>query len=301
MVAGLAATSRSIQVYIHLRHLALCLILLSTTNHFLLKLTSIAGKLHCSKKSGAEPGNDDESSDSDSEDSFVSHFADDKDCVSQGSEPICAACTFENKLGANHCEICGTALKIQSATSDQNHQISVGGVSQVADPICSACTFENKPSVSHCEICGTALKMQSATSGENTQILEGHSTSLCQPHLNQLSIDLFLERLLLPIRDTIGADTSPSASLPSFMSEDAYVRFYEMDVSTVEARQIINIISQQSSDDSSWADREIVQEQQQEREEQKEVQVFQVVQPQGDRDPQRECSWQVMFSRNTFV
>ncbi len=230
----------------------------------------------------------------------MSQVADDEDCVSQVSEPICAACTFENKPNAGHCEICGAALKIQSATSDRNSLISVGDVSQVADPICSACTFENKPSAGHCEICGTALKMQSATSGENTQILEGPSTSLCQPHLNQLSIDLFLERLLLPIRDTIGADTSPSASLPSFMSEDSYVRFYEMEVSTVETRQIINIISQQSSDDASWADREIVQEQQQEREEQKEVQVFQVVQPQGDRDPQRECSWQVNLSRNTL-
>ena len=119
------------------------------------------------------------------------------------------------------------------------------------------------------------------------------SRILCQPRLNQLSIDLFLERLLLPIQDTLGADTSPSASLPSFMSSDAYVHFSKMDVSSLEARQIIDAISQQSTADSSWADREIVQEQQQEREEQKEVQVFQVVQPQGDRDPQNEISWQV--------
>jgi hypothetical protein len=141
------------------------------------------------------------------------------------------------------------------------------------------------------------LNTQSQKStGQNPLIpdaLGGPSSILCQPHLNQLSIDLFLERLLLPIRDTIGADTSPSASLPSFMSAEAYVRFSQMDVSSLETRKIIDAISQQSTIESNWADREIVQEQQQEREEQKEVQVFQVVQPLGDRDPQRECSWQV--------
>ena len=75
------------------------------------------------------------------------------------------------------------------------------------------------------------------------------SRILCQPRLNQLSIDLFLERLLLPIQDTLGADTSPSASLPSFMSSDAYVHFSKMDVASLEARQIIDAISQQSTVD----------------------------------------------------
>ena len=142
------------------------------------------------------------------------------------------------------------------------------------------------------------MKVQLITEdrGEHAAVPDASAAAsriLCQPRLNQLSIDLFLERLLLPIQDTLGADTSPSASLPSFMSSDAYVHFSKMDVSSLEARQIIDAISQQSTADSSWADREIVQEQQQEREEQKEVQVFQVVQPQGDRDPQNEISWQV--------
>ena len=189
----------------------------------------------------------------------------------------------------------GTSAETDDSCSDSESED--GCVVQAVDPICSACTYENKPGADRCEICNTELKMQSKQSGgKQIQIAEacyGPSTILCQPHLNQLSIDLFLERLLLPIRDTIGADTSPAASLPSFMSAEAYVRFSQMDVSSLETRKIIDVISQQSTIESTWADREIVQEQQQEREEQKEVQVFQVVQPQGDRDPQRECSWQV--------
>ena len=113
----------------------------------------------------------------------------------------------------------------------------------------------------------------------------------CEPFMNQCSIDLFLEPLLLPIRSTIETDASISGSLPSFMSLNPYVHFSQMDIS--ETHVMIEALSKQAAIDSTFTDREIVQEQQQEREEQKEVQTFQVVQPQGDRDPQRDCSWQV--------
>ena len=113
----------------------------------------------------------------------------------------------------------------------------------------------------------------------------------CEPLMNQCSIDLFLEPLLLPIRSTIETDASVSGSLPSFMSLNPYVHFSQMDIS--ETHVMIEALLKQAAIDSSFTDREIVQEQQQEREEQKEVQTFQVVQPQGDRDPQRDCSWQV--------
>ena len=109
--------------------------------------------------------------------------------------------------------------------------------------------------------------------------------------MNQCSIDLFLEPLLLPIRSTIESDASISGSLPSFMSLGPYVHFFQMDIS--ETHVMIEALSKHAAIDSTFTDREIVQEQQQEREEQKEVQTFQVVQPQGDRDPQRDCSWQV--------
>ncbi len=192
-------------------------------------------------------------------------------------------------LGKSHCSKPGEDDDDQSSDSETDE----GCVSEAADLVCLTCTHQNKPEVSLCEICGNSLKVQLNTEDRGEHAAVAASRILCQPRLNQLSIDLFLERLLLPIQDTAGVDTSPSASLPSFMSSDAYVHFSKMDVSILEARQIIDAISQQSSADSSWADREIVQEQQQEREEQKEVQVFQVVQPQGDRDPQRDISWQV--------
>jgi hypothetical protein len=130
-----------------------------------------------------------------------------------------------------------------------------------------------------------------SSSGVQIKFDDVRLPELCEPYLNQCSIDIFVEPLLLPIRQTIEIDAAVSVSLPSFMSWGPYAHFSQMDIA--DSRVLTEAFSKQPTTDYSFADREIVQEQQQEREEQKEVQTFQVIQPQGDRDPQRDCSWKV--------
>ncbi len=160
----------------------------------------------------------------------------------------------------------GTSTRVQAETTRVGFEAHfVAQSSMFFEPECSSSDAESN-NHAKCELC-------------------------CEPFMNQCSIDLFLEPLLLPIRNTIETDASISGSLPSFMSLNPYVHFSQMDIS--ETHVMIEALSKQAAIDSTFTDREIVQEQQQEREEQKEVQTFQVVQPQGDRDPQRDCSWQV--------